>query len=155
MTLRLLTCSQFKGSLSFIVHDTAGSYRYNDDRTSITSVFLMCRASVPPQYRYCITSWKQETHVIHSRHTRTNTPREFMKVEAWLTWKMWYFTLLISMHVFSPQGLFARRVLNLEKGRKKREITGKLSVLTFDKTLNNAEVKHEPWYSHFTIMAEF
>lgn len=48
------------------------------------------------------------------------------------------------MHVFSPQGLFARRVLNLEKGRKKREITGKLAVLTFDKTLNNAEVKHEP-----------
>lgn len=31
---------------------------------------------------------------------------------------MWYLTLLISMQVFSPQGLFARRVLNLKRHNK-------------------------------------
>lgn len=29
--------------------------------TSMTSVFRMCRDSVPPQYRYCMTSWKGTT----------------------------------------------------------------------------------------------
>lgn len=33
------------------------------DLTSIMSVFLMCRASVPPKQRYCITSCEEEIHV--------------------------------------------------------------------------------------------
>lgn len=34
-------------------------------RTSITSVFRMCSASVPPQYRYCITSCKKMHNEYH------------------------------------------------------------------------------------------
>lgn len=49
-------------------------------------------------------------------------------IQRCLTWKIWYLTLLISMHVFSPQGLFARSVLNLESW-KKREIAGMLLTL--------------------------
>lgn len=29
-------------------------------RTSMTSVLRMCRDSVPPQYKYCMTSWKRQ-----------------------------------------------------------------------------------------------
>lgn len=52
--------------------------------------------------------------------------RALRVIQRCLTWKIWYLTLLISMHVFSPQGLFARSILNL-KSWKKREVAGKIS----------------------------